>query len=568
MERPLRLQEEGAILKLMDWLPLHMSGKCIAGSDERLFNMKSAMARGLPSLEKPSEAREGTIALVGSGPSVLGQLDTIRQMQAEGVPIVAIKDAHDWLIENDVIPDYAFAVDPQAHRWNCFTRKDARVQYLIASQCHPAMFDHLAGMNVTLWHPHFEEARKQLKVMMIGGASTSGLRATVVFYVLGWRQFALFGFDSCLKDGKLRMNGDIPKGETQTIDIQLDPPHGEVFTCNPAMALQAQHFQDNFLVLPDAQFHPYGHGLIPAIIHRWNEQGRELARIREEVHEVNGRVSFIHGGGMDQASFRYRAWIPAQEMDASINDLTADTLIFAKPHGGELIEIGKAKARGAWIVADFCDDHFDWMHYQEAFRLADAITCPTEKMAERIRELGRTATVIPDPYEYPEEAPHCHGVNLLWFGHQGNRSSLQRILPELEGYPLRIVSNFIGAIPWSPHTMIREFRTADIVVIPFTDEKKSANRAMESIRQGCFVVAEPHPALNDIPGIWIGNIKEGIEWTRQHPSEASQRLSLAQSYVTEKYSPSTVTAMWKTAIQRPTTSAAVPDCGMVGSMST
>jgi hypothetical protein len=50
--------------------------------------------------------------------------------------------------------------------------------------------------------------------MLIGGGTTSGLRAISLFYVLGWRHFALFGFDSCLTGDMLRINGSgLKEGE-------------------------------------------------------------------------------------------------------------------------------------------------------------------------------------------------------------------------------------------------------------------------------------------------------------------------------------------------------------------
>jgi hypothetical protein len=58
------------------------------------------------------------------------------------------------------------------------------------------------------------------------------------------------------------------------------------------------------------------------------------------------------------------------------------------------------------------------------------------------------------------------------------------------------------------------------VVIPATAPYKSANRAIEAIRQGCFVVAEPHPALEGFP-IYIGNIKHAI---RQRKPNSPIRL--------------------------------------------
>ena len=543
----------------MSSLPLKITGKCVA-EDETLFaNMDAAIARGYPQIKEAQPAKTGAILLVASAPSVKGQLELIKKMKAAGSPIVAIKGAHDWLIDNGVIPDYALAIDPQEHRI-AFYKPQPSVHYMIASQCHPAMFDNLDGYQVTLWHPYVKKGQDRPKnCMLIGGGTTSGLRAISLFYVLGYRQFELFGFDSCNDGELLRVNGEGLKEGDKLIEVKIDS-QGETFYCNTAMALQAEHFQTYYDYLPDATFNGHGRGLIQAIIKKREQNMMELGGIIDVKANLNDRTSFIHWGNKNAASWRYRAKIPSGDW-ATLNDLTADTLIFAKPQASELMDMARAKARGAWVVVDFCDDHFDWLHYQEALRLADAVTCSTNEMARRIKELGRDATVIADPYEFPEMPPHYAGINLLWFGHHVNRDSLQRILPDLEGYPLRVVSNFEGAIPWSKETMLEEFARADIVVIPTTASYKSANRAIEAIRQGCFVVAEPHPALEGFP-IYIGNIKEGIEWTKQQ--NMNELISKAQKFVTAEFSPQILIDKWKSATKRPTTLDADKRNGTVG----
>jgi uncharacterized Rossmann fold enzyme len=543
----------------MSLLPLKITGQCVSDDDTLFGHMDAAVARGYPQVTQALEAKEGRIVLVASAPSVKGQLELIKKMQADGLPIVAIKGAHDWLIDNGVMPDYALAIDPQEHRI-AFHRPWWSVRYMIASQCHPAMFDNLEGFDVTLWHPYIKKGQDRPKnCMLIGGGTTSGLRAISLFYVLGWRNFELFGFDSCNDGDQLRVNGDGLKDGDKLIEVRIEPK-GEPYFCNAAMALQAEHFQTYYDYLPDATFTGHGHGLIQAIIKKRSQNVFELAGLIDGRKELNNRTSFIHWGDNKSASWRYRAKIPAGDW-ASLNDLTADTLVFAKPQAHELMDMARAKARGAWIVVDFCDDHFDWMHYSEALRLADVVTCPTEEMARRIKLLGRDAVVIADPFEYPLKKPHCKGVNLLWYGHQVNRASLERILPDLAGYHLRVVSNFAGSIPWSKKTMLKEFAQADIVVLPATETYKSANRAIEAIRQGCFVVAEPHPALEGFP-IYIGNIKDGIEWTLKN--KPNRLISKAQSFVTERFLPQTLIEQWKTATARPTTSDAVQRNGTDG----
>ena len=540
----------------MTFVPLKIVGKCVA-DDETLFqNMENAVARGYPQVLRQESPKDGMITLVASGPSVAGQIDVIREM-AKTTKIVAIKDAHDWLISQGVIPDYALAIDPQEHRIS-FYKPNKAVEYMIASQCHKAMFDNLEGHKVTIWHPYVMKGQDRPKnAMLIGGGTTSGLRAISLFYVLGYRHFALFGFDSCLTGDMLRINGSgLKEGDTLTeVRIEQD---GETFYCNPSMALQAEHFQTYYDYLPDAQFYGFGHGLIQAIIKKREQNAVELQAMIDQQKEPNDRVSFIHWGDKTSASWRYRAKIVSEGW-ASLNDLTADTLIFAKPQANELMEMAKAKARGAWVIVDFCDDHFDWVHYKEALRLADAVSCNTEVMAKIIKEHGRDATVIGDPYEYPEEKPHCNGLNLLWYGHAVNKHSLERILPDLEGYNLRVVSNFGGAIPWSHETMLEEFAKADIVLMPATAEYKSPNRAVEAIRQGCFVVSERDLG---IPEIYVGNILEGIKWTQTQ--NVNQRISTAQKFVTDEFSPKTLIDKWKTLTKQRTTLDAVTRNGTDG----
>ena len=245
----------------MSSVPLKIVGKCVA-EDETLFGyMDAAIARGYPQVKQAEPAKTGSVLLVASAPSVKGQLEVIKKMQSAGSPIVAIKGAHDWLIAHGVIPDYALAIDPQEHRI-AFYKPHKAVHYMIASQCHPAMFDNLTGHEVTIWHPYVKKGQDRPKnSMLIGGGTTSGLRAISLFYVLGYRQFELFGFDSCNTGEMLRVNGERLKDGDKLIEVKIEQD-GETFYCNTAMALQAEHFQTYYDYLPDAVFHGHGRGLI------------------------------------------------------------------------------------------------------------------------------------------------------------------------------------------------------------------------------------------------------------------------------------------------------------------
>ena len=258
-------------------------------------------------------------------------------------------------------------------------------------------------------------------------------------------------------------------------------------------------------------------------------------------------LSFFHDRDETQASYRYRGAIPSKYLNVPMGDESADVWVLSKITKASPALMEKAKAQGKRIIADVCDAHLSLPHYREVIDKADAITVPTPLLAEFIWEdFGRMATVIDDPYEFEEVLPHVNGNNLLWFGHATNYSGLAMFREALKDYPLRIVSNIDGHIMWSKETMREEFIKADIVLLPDSAPTKSCNRAVEAIRQGCFVVATPHPSLEGLPGIWVGDFLKGVAWASTHPQEANERLMKSQAYVRVRFSPARVANAWRT----------------------
>lgn len=256
--------------------------------------------------------------------------------------------------------------------------------------------------------------------------------------------------------------------------------------------------------------------------------------------------SFFHHGDEKQASYRYRSEIPAATLRAPMNDESADVWILSKITKTAPEFLAKAKSQGKPVIADVCDAHLRLPHYQYVIQEADALTTCTPLLAQFIREdFGREATVIDDPYDFEEVLPHVSGNRLLWYGNAMNYDGMAMFRDVLSSYPLRLVSNIEGFIPWSKQTMREEFLNADIVLLPDSAPTKSANRAIEAIRQGCFVVATPHPSLEQIPGIWMGDFLKGVEWATTHPQEANQRLIRSQAYVQAQFSPERVANAWK-----------------------
>lgn len=248
--------------------PLRLDVSCYGTPEDNGANIQSALRRKLPELTPGLCSHDGHMVIVGSGPSLPNFVDEIRAEKALNRPICAIKGAHDFLCSHEIIPDLFLCVDPRDRRENIQLANDDTI-YLMASRCDPAMFDHLADKRVILWHSFgvIAEGDFYKGKPAIGGGSTSGLRAITVGYVMGYRNFILYGMDSCLAEDRKtkRFTGE---QAGQIIDVIVGD---RTFYCNGAMAQQAQEIQELMNCLPGLHLEFKGDGLLAAI---WAERER------------------------------------------------------------------------------------------------------------------------------------------------------------------------------------------------------------------------------------------------------------------------------------------------------
>lgn len=245
--------------------------------------IRSSLARGLPEFTPAIVFNDGHFVIVGSGPSVTSHLDEIRDERKKGRPVCAVKGTHDWLIENNFEPDMFVSCEP---RERPFKRTSQRTTYLMASRCPPSLFDQLKDCEVVLWHsaaskPGSVAPSGKLEVNWddlnmldecnawkgrfgVGGGTTSGLRAIMLGFLMGFRKFILYGFDSCLAPDKhtKRFSGE-NIGIGKIYDVIVG---GKRFWCNGALAQQATEFQMVYEGLPNITIEAKGDGLIAEIL--------------------------------------------------------------------------------------------------------------------------------------------------------------------------------------------------------------------------------------------------------------------------------------------------------------
>lgn len=251
--------------------PLEIAVKAYGTAEELTANIEHACA--LPNvipLQMAPCKHAGDLIICGSGPSLGDYIELLKELQGQGQPIMAVKGAYDYLRGRGVTPDMFISVEPRFRPVNNPSKDTA---FLLASRCHPDLFKQLEGQCIYLWHSWTEQSGEQAlpsQTYMIGGGTTSGLRAINVGYTLGFRNFVLFGFDCCLgPEGNKRVTDEKLADGVETIPVTVGE---KTFTCTMAMAQQANEFQEIYKVMGDIHIRASG-GLFEAILEERNRAG-------------------------------------------------------------------------------------------------------------------------------------------------------------------------------------------------------------------------------------------------------------------------------------------------------
>lgn len=230
--------------------------------DEVRARCGRAMQRNLPTdMHCINTSRQW--AVIGGGPSINGEVHTIRRLKRAGVNIVTVNKSHDWALEHGIVPWAQILLDPKEWVADYVKRPRKDVRYFVSSQCHDSVFDRLKDYPVFLWHAgqDFEDgnrepdnflrehypAAKGYSWRVVPGPTTVGLRAMFLGHnmIPGADVFHMLGMDSS-GDGQ-RMHGyDKPPPPDSRPGDELVLHNGRVFKfpTNTHMSRQFQDFRD------------------------------------------------------------------------------------------------------------------------------------------------------------------------------------------------------------------------------------------------------------------------------------------------------------------------------------
>lgn len=183
-------------------VPLKVETHTIIEAPQLAANIRVNLERPLPRfVHRPGfgQIRNEPLAVVAAGPTLNDTIDLVRGFKN----VLVCGSAHDHLVRAGIVPAYALVCDGGVEDKGNLSLPQKDTTYLLASQCDPSLFDHLAEYKVELWNyrgqatPDPDVERELLKgEPSLSWGSSVGVVCIHLCMMLGFQRLHLFGFDS------------------------------------------------------------------------------------------------------------------------------------------------------------------------------------------------------------------------------------------------------------------------------------------------------------------------------------------------------------------------------------
>ena len=232
--------------------------------DVLLGNVQRSVKRSLPWFDF-DESSQGSVCLVGGGPSLVDTIDQLKARHQNGAKVWAMNGSYDHLQSQGIIPDVMVMLDARPENVRFVQNPQQSTTFYITSQCDDAVFDALEGYKVVLVHANtpgvYEllEHEKARPVHLMGGFTTVGILSLILAKLQGFERIFLFGMDSSYRDGKHHAYKQESNNAERVIDAMINDV---TYKCAPWMAQQVTDFQNVVAGFEDVTIEVCGDGLL------------------------------------------------------------------------------------------------------------------------------------------------------------------------------------------------------------------------------------------------------------------------------------------------------------------
>lgn len=174
---------------------------------ERYENMERNISKRHPDVSELKGKYSGPVAIVSGGPSVDDEIETLKKLKSEGVPIMVIARMYPWAVKNGLGPDFVLAMDSSEEQIKGFTHIQDDTIHLVASVSLPAIVDKLEGKKIYLWEsmddPKCRSLRQQYgytTVAVANGGGTVAVSGISLSFIMGFDTLHIFGLDCLVRE--------------------------------------------------------------------------------------------------------------------------------------------------------------------------------------------------------------------------------------------------------------------------------------------------------------------------------------------------------------------------------
>jgi len=224
---------------------LTMVGSLNTPHEDIYANLRYAIRQGHPQVwAQPPHGEE--VCIVCGGPSLADTEQELVNLWHAGAKVVTVNGAYRWCLDRHIKPHAQVMVDARAFNARFVEPDRPGVRYLLASQCHPAIWDAVQGRPlVGIWHAldKTDPGAAILDEYYCGqwqgivGGTTVGTRAIGLCRTLGFLRMHLFGMDACYLGGQSHGYAQPENAADQRIQVTfqstMDPTDARVFEVTP-----------------------------------------------------------------------------------------------------------------------------------------------------------------------------------------------------------------------------------------------------------------------------------------------------------------------------------------------
>lgn len=210
---------------------LHMMGSLNTPHEDIYANIRYAIRQGHPQVwQQPMHGEP--ICIVCGGNSLNDTEQELVDLWHEGAKVLTVNGSYQWCLERNIKPHAQVVIDARAFNARFVSPARPGVRYLLASQCHPAIWDAVQGRPlVGIWHAcdRDDPGAEILNEYYLGqwqgivGGTTIGTRAIGLAHALGFLRMHLFGMDACFLHGQGHGYAQPENDADQRLQVTFQP---------------------------------------------------------------------------------------------------------------------------------------------------------------------------------------------------------------------------------------------------------------------------------------------------------------------------------------------------------